>query len=858
MRLAKYYLAVFLVMMAVFAAALTAIYRDVKRQAIEELNTRQMVHARQAAQGIEHHMEYIVNTLDLLARLPGVIAVDSEGRAVMRDYQARHADEVKGVTRLDAGGRIVFTTPESAGAVGRDISYQAHVREILRTQRTVVSDVFMAVQGFRTIAVHVPVLRDGTFAGTVAFLLSFDRIAQSHIENIRIGASGYAWVISREGFEISCPVPGHVGRSVFDTCREFPEVAAMARRMLQGEEGVTAYHFAPPGDPSEGLILKHAVFRPIRIGGTFWSIVVATPEDEVLKGMAGFRSRLLALTLALLVLSTLFTFLFVRWQIVLREQRKREPIVRALQESEEAFRRIFDESSDPILLLSGGVFIECNRAALALLGNVPREALIQASPAAISPLRQPDGSDSAAAFAARAGAAFAGGHQRFEWVHKRADGTELFVDVSLTPVVVRGEKLLHVAWRDITERKRAEEERERLRAQLMQAHKMESIGRLAGGVAHDFNNMLQSILGYTEMALGKVDPGAPLHKILQETLRAGKRSADLTRQLLAFARKQVANPRVLDLNETIPGMLGMLRRLIGEQIELDWRPGPGLWNVRMDPSQLDQVLANLVVNARDAINGAGTITIETGNRVLEPEHCAGRMDCLPGDFVTLTVRDTGHGMDAETRANIFEPFFTTKGVGQGTGLGLAMVYGIVRQNDGFITVHSEPAQGAVFTIHFPRVCEEAEPACAEKAEDRPLPGSETVLLVEDNDEVLNLGIMLLRELGYRVLPARTPDEALRLAGEHPGVIDLLVTDMIMPGINGRQLAERLVLSRPDLRCLFMSGYMADAIAGGVKLGQGAFFLQKPFSLQELAEKVREALAGEPYGAQERTSVTSDE
>ncbi len=846
MRFAKYYAAVFLTMLAIFAAALTAIYRDVKSQAILELNTRQWVHARQAAQGIERHMEYIVDTLELLASLPGVIAADEQGKAVMRDYQARHAAEVKGVTRLDAGGRIVFTTPAAAGAVGRDISYQAHVREILRTRQTVVSDVFMAVQGFRTIAVHVPVFRDGAFAGTVAFLLSFDRIAQSHIENIRVGSSGYAWVLSREGFEISSPVPGHVGRSVFDTFREFPEVTAMARRMLRGEAGVTAYHYLRTDDPRGGIVLKHAVFRPIRIGDTFWSIVVASPEDEVLKAMAGFRSRLLALTLALLVLSTLFTFLFVRWQIILREQKKREPIVRALQDSEEAFRRIFDESSDPILLLRGGVFIECNRAALTLLGNVPREALIQASPQAISPPRQPDGSDSAAAFAARTAAAFTGGHQRFEWVHQRADGSELFVDVSLTPVVVRGEKVLHVAWRDITERKRAEEEQERLRAQLMQAHKMESIGRLAGGVAHDFNNMLQSILGYTEMALEKVGPDEPLHGILQETLRAGKRSADLTRQLLAFARKQVANPRVLDLNETIPGMLEMLRRLIGEQIELEWRPGPGLWNARMDPSQLDQVLANLVVNARDSIDGAGTITIETGNRVLEAEHCAGRMDCLPGDFVTLTVRDTGHGMDDDTRAKIFEPFFTTKGVGQGTGLGLAMVYGIVRQNDGFITVHSEPAQGASFTIHFPRVREEAEPPAPEKAGRRPRQGSETVLLVEDNDVVLDLGVMLLRELGYRVLPARTPDEAIRLAGAHPGVIDLLITDMIMPGINGRQLADRLVLSRPDLRCLFMSGYMAEAVAGGVKLGQGAFFLQKPFSLQELAEKVREALAGEPH------------
>ena len=287
MRFFRYFTVLFVVVLVVFAIALAAIYRDVRQQAIQELNARQMVHARQAAQGIEHHMAYIVNILELLARLPGVEAADDDGKAIMRDYQSRHAEEVMGVTRLDAGGRIVFTTPASAGAVGRDISYQAHVREILRTRTMVVSDIFMAVQGFRTVAVHVPVFRHGEFAGTLAFLLSFDRIAGSHIENIRVGSSGYAWVVSRQGFEISCPIPGHLGRNVYDTYRGFPEVAAMADRMLKGEEGVTSYHWNPAGDPRGKHVLKHAVFRPIRLGNTFWSIVVATPENEVLQGHVG-------------------------------------------------------------------------------------------------------------------------------------------------------------------------------------------------------------------------------------------------------------------------------------------------------------------------------------------------------------------------------------------------------------------------------------------------------------------------------------------------------------------------------------------------------------------------------------------
>ena len=844
MKFIRYFVALFLVILIIFAVALTAIYRDVKQQTIQELNARQMVHARQAALGIQHHMDYIIDTLEILAHLPEVIAMNASGERILSGHQARHATEVKAVTRLDSRGRIIYTTPPAQGALGRDISYQAHVRGILDTHRAVISDVFMAIQGFRAIAVHVPVLRDGVFDGSVAFLLSFDIIAQQHIENIRIGASGYAWVISRKGFELSCPLPGHVGKSVHETCRDYPDIIAMVERMMKGEEGSTSYYHDQDGSGRQGTVLKHAVYRSIHIGNTFWSIVVATPENEVLLAMSGFRSKFLLVTLALLVFSTIFTYIFVRSQIIIREQKKREPIVKALEESEESFRRIFDDSSDPILLLRDNEFVECNRAALALLGNVSREALLHSTPTDISPPRQPDGSPSKELAAQKVRDAFASGHQRFEWVHLKADGTELFVDVSLTPIVIRGEKMLHVAWRDITERRRAEEERERLRSQLVQAHKMESIGRLAGGVAHDFNNMLQSIQGFTEMALTKVAPTDPLHGTLQEILNAGRRSADLTRQLLAFARKQVVNPLVLYLNDVIPGMLQMLQRLIGEHIDLAWMPGHRLWNVRMDPSQIDQILANLVVNARDAIDGAGRITIETGNRVMDEDDCSDLLECAPGEYVTLTVSDTGRGISPETMTNIFEPFFTTKGMGQGTGLGLATVYGIVSQNQGFISVRSEPGKGAAFTIHLPRVTEAVTEAAPEK-EERPLDkGSETILLVEDNEEVLDLGILLLEGLGYKVLPARTPDEAIRLVAEHADAIDLLITDVIMPGINGKALAERLMGMRPGLRCLFMSGYMADVMASDGVLDKGVHFIQKPFTMQALAEKVREALTAE--------------
>ncbi len=400
-----------------------------------------------------------------------------------------------------------------------------------------------------------------------------------------------------------------------------------------------------------------------------------------------------------------------------------------------------------------------------------------------------------------------------------------------------------VLFNDITERKRSELEQEKLRDQLVQAQKMESIGRLAGGVAHDFNNMLGVILGQTEMALETLDPTLPLHASLCQIRGAAQRSADLTRQLLAFARKQTVAPRQLDLNETLEGMLTMLRRLIGENVELVWLPGGVLAPVSVDPSQLDQVLVNLCINARDAIEGAGRITIETASASFNDAYCAAHIGYTPGEYVLLAVSDNGRGMGAETLSHLFEPFFTTKETGKGTGLGLAMVYGIVRQNDGFINVYSEPGRGTTFKIYLPRQTASLErPARAETTEPAPR-GEETVLVVEDEPMILDLTTTMLELQGYTVLPAARPDEAILLARDHAGRIDLLMTDVIMPGMNGRELAAQLAPLHPEMRQLFMSGYTANVIAHHGVLDEDVHFIQKPFSLKELAAKVREVLVG---------------
>jgi PAS domain S-box-containing protein len=431
----------------------------------------------------------------------------------------------------------------------------------------------------------------------------------------------------------------------------------------------------------------------------------------------------------------------------------------------------------------------------------------------------------------------------FENRYRAKDGTYHWIEWRSAPI---GDLIYAVA-RDVTDRKTAEEANARLEAQVRQAQKMESVGRLAGGVAHDFNNMLGAILGNAELALGALGPDHPVRADVVEIQAAARRSADLTRQLLAFARKSPVSPTLLDLNETVPGLLPMIQRLIGTGIRLVWEPGPDVWPVAIDPAQVDQALVNLCINGRDAIRDVGVITIGTSNRAISEDFCAEHADAVPGDFVVLRVSDTGVGMPPAVLEHLFEPFYTTKTVGAGTGLGLATVYGSVRQSNGFITVTSEPGEGSAFEIYLPRQAGHAEqPHSADAAAPAPH-GLATILLVEDEPALLRLSARMLAKLGYAVLAAAGPAEALRLHAEHGGRVDLLLTDVVMPETNGRDLAAKLTATQPDLHCLFMSGHTADVIAVGGRLEPGTSFIQKPFTMQELAGAIRAALDAEPSG-----------
>ncbi|MCA1793444.1 MAG: PAS domain S-box protein, partial [Desulfobacteraceae bacterium] len=423
-----------------------------------------------------------------------------------------------------------------------------------------------------------------------------------------------------------------------------------------------------------------------------------------------------------------------------------------------------------------------------------------------------------------------------------AKGRNLYARTKCNPVLRNGKVVkLQGFFHDITDRKQAEKERDKLQSQLLQAQKMESVGRLAGGVAHDFNNMLGVILGHLEFAMEKAEQNHDLYDDLNEIKNAANRSVKLTKQLLTFARKDIISPKKIDLNDTVESMLNMLRRLIGEDIDLVWKPSAHLWPIKMDPSQIDQILANLCVNARDAIAGVGKLTIETERKTFDDEYCNEHAGFIPGDFVLLAVSDNGCGMDKETLDNLFEPFFTTKDVGKGTGLGLATVYGIVKQNNGFINVYSEPGQGSTFKIYLPRLVADEDTDKTVPEKKAAVGGTETILLVEDEPTILRMTRMMLERKGYSVLSTAKPGEAIDLAKTHADKIHLLMTDVVMPEMNGRDLAGQITALYPDIGLLFMSGYTSNVIAHQGVLDDGVAFIQKPFSMADMTGKIREVL-----------------
>ena len=512
----------------------------------------------------------------------------------------------------------------------------------------------------------------------------------------------------------------------------------------------------------------------------------------------------------------------------------------ALHQSEEKYRQLWETSTDAVIFMDTDRRIWfANPAVRDVFGYAPEE-VIGRDIAMLQPERLRQGHRDGVARYMKTGV------KKLNWratelVGLRKDGTEVPIEVAFSDMQMDGKHWFVGFMRDITERKRAEEALRQSEEHLRQSQKMDAIGKLAGGIAHDFNNLLTAIMGYSELLLSHLPPEDQGRRNAEQIRKAAVRAASLTHQLLAFSRRQVLATKVLNLNAILMDLEPMLRRLIGEDIALKIVPGQALDQVLADSSQIEQVVLNLVVNARDAMPKGGKLTIETANVEVRQEYTDRHVVFQAGSYVLVAVSDTGCGMDERTRHHLFEPFFTTKEPDKGTGLGLATVYGIVKQSNGYIWVYSEPGQGATFKIYLPRVAAVSGAVPADAGPVLPLRGTETILLVEDEEAVRGLAGEVLAGNGYRVLAAGCSDEACRVSGGHEGPIHLLVTDVVMPGPSGRELVERLVPSRPMMKVLYISGYTDDAVVRHGVLAEGVAFLQKPFTPEVLLRKVREVL-----------------
>ncbi|WP_239026802.1 hybrid sensor histidine kinase/response regulator [Geomonas oryzisoli] len=766
-----------------------------------------------------------------------LLALDrASGKLTAQLFQERAGQYVQAhpqlinITWVDADFRITDVSPLAPNRqiVGLQLNLPEpkRVSALARERRKpVYTHPFEAIQGRPSFEIWVPVFRGDTFLGLFGGVYSCDKLLQQLAAQTQPHLYHLSLNDSSGGLLATMPQMQLLDRDFY---KEMPVTDPESGVMLR----VTRYQVR--SDWRLYLLKAVSLLLIMGMSYTLWTLKLEIDErkraeEEIKKQAALLEEEITERQAAQESLQE-------QAALLEEEVSERWQAEEALRESEERLRLLLDSTGEAIY----GVDIDgkctfCNRACLRMLGYQNEGDLLGKNIHDIMHHSYPDGRHMPQEECSAHTAMLQGkGSHVDDEVFWGADGSSFPVEYWSYPQV-KDDKVVGavVAFINTTERRHLEE-------QFRQSQKMESIGRLAGGVAHDFNNMLSVISGAAELSKRKLEDGEPIGQYLELIINAARRSSDITRQLLAFSRKEVVSPKPVQLNRLIEDSLKILTRLISEDVKLSFHPAPELWSIMIAPSQVDQILMNLAVNARDAMPEGGSLAIETANVQIASHYAYLHPDARPGEYVLLSVSDTGHGMDKMTAAHIFEPFFTTKGQGKGTGLGLSTVYGIVTQNGGFINVYSEPGQGAVFKIYLPRLQEsEATPQGPLPAERRI---SGTVLLVEDEEMLLWLTTRLLEEMGLTVIQAQSPLEALEISRQRGAEIDLLLTDVVMPEMNGRELAERVKESLPEMNVLFMSGHTSDNVLQRGVIEAGMHYIQKPLEMEKLNRKISEMLA----------------
>ncbi len=834
-----------LFLVVVCGLLLRSAYVEVKNRAVDQLNNQQLIMADTAARGIESFFEHYTGLLTQLAETKGIASVNDDGIHLMQTLYRAHESEVKGITRVSASGRIIYTFPERPEAVGADISSQKHIREIMRTHQPVISDVFGSVQGFVTIAVHVPIFENGVFAGSLALLVAFDQLSRHYLEPIKIGRGGYAWIISGTGVELYCPVPGHIGRSVFENCKGFPALLAMAREMVKGNRGTTTYSFDRVRDDYVAPMNKHAVYVPVHIGNTFWSIAVATPDDEVLEVIRGFRDRWF-LIIGVLMLTTIVwtSYVFSAFKIV-KEEEKRKQAETALKESEEKYRELVESANSIILRrdVSGRVTF-LNGFAQRFFGYSEEEILGKNVIGTIVPEIESTGRD--LRLMIKDIATNPDGYISNVNENVCRDGKRVWVAWANKPILDNNGKVVEILCigNDITGRKRAEEEKEKLEERLQRAEKMEALGTMAGGVAHDLNNVLGIVVGYSEMLLFDLGEPSPGRSRAMEVLKAGQRAAAIVQDLLTLARRGVPSRRILNLNNILmecmksPEFESLCSFHPKVQIKTDFEPD--LLNIAGSSVHLGKTFMNLVSNAAEAMSDGGIIAVKTRNQYLD-KPVRGYDEVKEGDHVVLSVSDCGEGIPASDLKRIFEPFYTKKIMGRsGTGLGLAVVWGTVKDHSGHINVESEEGKGTTFSLYFPVTREELTPENISASVPEYMGNGESILVVDDVQEQRDLATAMLKKLNYRVITVASGEKAVEYLTRNS--VHLVVLDMVLdPGIDGLETYTRILEINPGQKAIIVSGFAeTERVSKVQSLGAGAY-VKKPYVLEKLGMAVRKEL-----------------